>query len=103
MDESKSSFTFDKLSKKNLFISGKNMLQNFLNLPIDQHLRVLDLGCGTGDLTVWIANKYPKARFDAIDPSTDRIEFARKNNSSPRISYFVDDAISFLHVLQHRS
>ena len=40
--------------------------------PIDQSLRVLDVGCGTGDAGRVIHSRFPHARIDFVDVRTCR-------------------------------
>jgi ubiquinone/menaquinone biosynthesis C-methylase UbiE len=40
--------------------------------------RVLDLGCGTGSLSVLIAKRHPQARVSALDPDPLALERARR-------------------------
>jgi ubiquinone/menaquinone biosynthesis C-methylase UbiE len=42
------------------------------------HDRVLDVGCGTGELLARIAAKYPSARLAGIDPVPEMLEVARE-------------------------
>jgi ubiquinone/menaquinone biosynthesis C-methylase UbiE len=43
--------------------------------------RVLDVGCGTGELLARIAAKYPSARLAGIDPVAEMLEVAREKLS----------------------
>jgi tRNA (cmo5U34)-methyltransferase len=58
----------------------------FLYLKADfKPLRILDLGCGTGNLTQKIIEQFPDAQIDALDLSEDILEeckkrFAHKSN-----------------------
>jgi len=38
-------------------------------------MKVLDLGCGWGSLTLWIAEKYPECQITAVSNSRDQIQF----------------------------
>lgn len=96
MDPSQCASVYAKLSKRNQFLRGKDLLESFLHFPADAKLKILDIGCGTGDLALLLAEKYTNSTIHGCDPSEERIAHARQNNSSPRITYFVDDVISFL-------
>ena len=51
----------------------------FLYLEPDfKPLRILDLGCGTGNLTQRILEQFPDAQIDALDLSEDILEESRK-------------------------
>ena len=47
-------------------------------LPMSEDGRVLDVGCGTGELLSRIARKYPQARLAGIDPVAEMLAVARK-------------------------
>ena len=42
-----------------------------------QGATVVDLGCGTGTLTVWLKQQYPSARVIGLDADPAILEFAR--------------------------
>ncbi len=44
----------------------------------DTHEAILDIGCGTGEITAEIALNFPKALVHGIDPSLSMIEYGRK-------------------------
>jgi trans-aconitate methyltransferase len=43
------------------------LIASAIPFPIDQSLRVLDLGCGTGDAGRAIHSRFPHAQIDSID------------------------------------
>lgn len=49
--------------------------------------RVLDLGCGPGEVTRWLAERCPGARFTAVDSSAAMVELARRHNPHPSVEY----------------
>ena len=50
--------------------------------------RILELGCGTGNLTVLLAARYPEARIEAMDISTESLAVARQRlNQNDRIHF----------------
>jgi len=54
--------------------------------------RILDLGCGTGNLTDQMLKKYPEAEIDALDISEDILNESRKRfNHTPNIRYIQAD------------
>lgn len=79
----------------------EELLNNmFLYLNADfKPLRILDLGCGTGNLTQKIIEKFPDAEIDALDLSEEILEeckkrFANKNNINYLQADFKDMQIS---------
>ena len=42
---------------------------------LEDGMKVLDLGCGWGSLSLWIAEGYPNCRITAISNSRDQIDF----------------------------
>jgi SAM-dependent methyltransferase len=53
---------------------------------------VLDVGCGTGSLTTILAKVTGVAKIVGIDPSNGFIEYARAQNTDPRVIFDVGDA-----------
>lgn len=49
--------------------------------------RVLDYGCGTGDVTVLLAERFPRAEVLGADPSRRFVEQARRELGSERVSF----------------
>ncbi len=57
----------------------------------DRELNIMDLGCGTGNLTKRIKKDYPNAGITCRDISPKMLEVARlKLNDYPDIEYFVN-------------
>jgi ubiquinone/menaquinone biosynthesis C-methylase UbiE len=64
------------------FEEGKRLVER---LELVEGARVLDVGCGTGRLTRWIAEQLgPKGSVVGIDPLEHRISFARSKAGSVR-------------------
>jgi SAM-dependent methyltransferase len=60
------------------------------NVPAPR--RVIDFGCGVGDVTQLIAERFPTAEVIGLDVSPGCIERARREPSSPRIRFELLDA-----------
>ena len=66
---------FDK-DTTSLDAAEENMLKLYVErLHIQNHQRVLDLGCGWGSFTLFAVNKFPNSNFVAVSNSNDQIEF----------------------------
>ena len=59
-------------------------------LGIDPSATVLDIGCGTGNLTVSLLNKTlgPSGRVVAVDISEKMLDLARRKVTDPRVAWF---------------
>lgn len=59
-------------------------------------LRILDLGCGTGEITQRLAERYPQARLIGIDILDGNLAVARGNSAAfgERIAYALGDAFA---------
>jgi cyclopropane-fatty-acyl-phospholipid synthase len=61
----------------------ENMLKLYIErLGIQNHQRVLDLGCGWGSFTLFAAAKFPDSNFVAVSNSNDQIEFINNTAKS---------------------
>ena len=58
----------------------------------DEAANILDLGCGTGNYTRLLRNRYPKARITALDISPQMIEVAKLKLSNEPVEFIVADA-----------
>jgi len=52
---------------------------------------VLDLGCGTGNLTLQVLRQFPDARIDAVDISGEMIRIAESRTGVGRVSFVKED------------
>lgn len=52
---------------------------------------VVDLGCGPGDLTEALAQRWPDAAVRGIDSSADMIDAARRRQAPPNLAFEVGD------------
>ncbi len=48
---------------------------------IEDGMDIMDLGCGWGSLTMWIAERYPKARVLAVSNAQNQMDFIRTTAS----------------------
>ncbi len=56
--------------------------------------RLLEVCCGRGDLSGWVAMNYPKARITAMDRSSDYVESARSRHGHlPNLEFMVGDVL----------
>ena len=62
------------------FLYRKTAYASFFNF-IDNELegKALEIGCGIGKTTSWLAKRYNKLRITAIDYDKEQIKIARKN------------------------
>jgi malonyl-CoA O-methyltransferase len=54
--------------------------------------KILDIGCGTGNYTRKLKDKYPDARIKAVDISQKMVEIAREKLKCEGIEFVVSDA-----------
>ena len=56
------------------------------NLDIKPGMRILEIGCGTGEIASWLSKKVgPQGQITAIDINKEQIEIALKNNLSSNV------------------
>ena len=60
-------------------------------------VRILDLGCGTGEITRRLAERYPEAEIVGIDILDGNLAIARRDNDgfAGRVRYETGDAFAF--------
>lgn len=65
-------------------------------LPAGPPARILELGCGTGQLTRRLIDRYPNIPIDALDLSPGMIEHCRATFANqPQISWIIADAQTY--------
>jgi trans-aconitate 2-methyltransferase len=52
---------------------------------------VVDLGCGPGNLTAGLADRWPDADIEGVDSSADMIERAQRDHARDRVHFSVGD------------
>ncbi|XP_064626264.1 juvenile hormone acid O-methyltransferase-like [Lineus longissimus] len=57
----------------------------------DRPRNILDVGCGTGEVTHLLAERFPKAKVVAVDKLPSMVQYAKDQNSTDRIDFFVMD------------
>lgn len=73
--------TYDRVSDLQ-FEGGKRLVER---LGLDEGARVLDVGCGTGRLAHWIAERVgTRGAVTGIDPLEERIQIARSHGGAVR-------------------
>lgn len=63
---------------------------------LDGAIRILDLGCGTGQITRRLAERYPHAQLTGVDILEDNLALARRDSAQygERIRYLQGDAFA---------
>jgi len=61
----------------------------------DSFSNILDIGCGTGNYTKLLREKFPKAKIKAIDISSEMIKVAKEKKENKGIEFIVADAQEF--------
>lgn len=87
------SFIYDRLITWNGYKKAITHFIHRLSLP-NQHLRILDAGCGTGLISFALAEKNPNAEIIGFDYSAKMIESAKKINKLrgfQNIKFYVGD------------
>eukprot|EP00794_Sanderia_malayensis_P014968 gene14968-16511_t len=76
-------------------IYGKKFVDS---LPWKVTDKVLDVGCGTGQLAEYVAqNKVPQGHVTGVDPDSNRLEIAKENSTEiHNISFYVATALEFM-------
>lgn len=64
-------------------------------LPLDEKPFCLDLACGTGDLALLLARKYPQGRIVGLDITEPMLALARARSTYPNVQ-FVNQDMGFL-------
>lgn len=66
-------------------------------------IRILDLGCGTGEITRRLARRYPQAQVVGIDILEGNLVIAHRNSTAfgERVTYEVGDAFALRHTDAH--
>jgi malonyl-CoA O-methyltransferase len=65
-------------------------------LPAYKFNRILEIGCGTGNFTKLLHDKYPAAEISALDFSAEMVEQAKKKIQSDRVDFLCVDGEKYL-------
>ncbi|MFX1314198.1 MAG: GNAT family N-acetyltransferase [Promethearchaeota archaeon] len=88
------SFAYDNIIPK-LVPYYNEMLTALINsIPFETHqqIKIVDLGSGTGNLSVLISSQFPNSKLTLIDISQNMIEFAKKKMSNVNnVEFLVED------------
>jgi ubiquinone/menaquinone biosynthesis C-methylase UbiE len=71
----------DDYDEKWAFYVDATTRQTLARITVQPHDRVLDVGCGTGELLTRLAAKYPEARLAGLDPVPEMLKVARRKLS----------------------
>jgi ubiquinone/menaquinone biosynthesis C-methylase UbiE len=72
----------DDYDEKWAFYVDATTRQTLARITVQPHDRVLDVGCGTGELLTRLAAKYPEARLAGLDPVPEMLKVARRKLSA---------------------
>ena len=61
-------------------------------LTFREYNSILDIGCGTGNYTLMLQNKFPSAAITAMDISEQMIEVARQKLQKTKVDFLTADA-----------
>ena len=64
-------------------------------VPTERARTVVDLGCGPGNLTATLADRWPQATVIGIDSSPDMVEAAQKHARPPSLTFYGGDAATW--------
>ena len=82
-------------TRKTSTTDGTKLLRH-LSLSEGSDLRVLDIGCGTGDITFLLAELAgSKGQVIGVDPDKERLEVARRNNKFTNLTFVEGDSATF--------
>ena len=69
---------YDNLVKKTI-PKYDEMIEALVNsIPEKENLRILDLGCGTGNISLQVLERFPDAKITCLDISDKMIEVAKE-------------------------
>ncbi len=72
---------------RHFFIRGRFDFMENQGIRSFQPKRILDFGCGTGDASAELAERFPAAEVYAYDPAENALSFARKKHRHPNLNF----------------
>lgn len=79
---------YDKYSN----IQNLGALKLISNIRKNSFTNILEIGCGTGNYTKLLTQKFPKAEIKAIDISPDMIQVAKTKLVNENVKFIIQDA-----------
>jgi trans-aconitate 2-methyltransferase len=70
---------------------GRAFVDLVARIPADEPRRVVDLGCGPGNLTRLLARRWPDAEIEGVDSSPEMVQRAASDGEPPRLRFHVGD------------
>ena len=92
-DRQSTKYDKDVSNEENPVRTGYENLLNFMANKVNSHSRVLELGCGTGNLTSKLKEM---KEISGVDISDEMIKIARTKTKETNVHYCRDDILSFL-------
>lgn len=77
-----------------------HILELFIKLDLHSGMSVLDVACGTGDITCQMAERYPEIRVVGIDFSEEQINLARETAASKKLGNVIFIVMSACDIIQ---
>lgn len=73
-------------------VQNKVALKLLDNLNGQNFKKILDIGCGTGNYTSLLSNKFPTSKIIALDISSEMIGIAKRKLQNHRVEFITADA-----------
>jgi putative AdoMet-dependent methyltransferase len=91
-DRAAARYDLDVSNEENPFRTGYQNLVTFIADKVNSRSRVLELGCGTGNLTLKLREM---KEIVGVDISDEMIKIARTKTRDKKVHYYRDDFLSF--------
>ena len=106
MDFDRFSGNYNEILNRNIRISGesseyfieykvKTLNSFYVKNKLNANGKILDVGCGIGNLEKYLATYLPKFKVYGIDPSAESIHVAQSTNKSCVFSIYDGETIPF--------